>query len=143
MEIILKTAVCLLVVRYGKILAISRRNDLTRWGLPGGKVDEHETNVEAMVREVTEEIGVFAATTAYEPIYSGLCHGEVDYWVTTYAWVDTPIKDDELSPEKGFELKWMTREQLEDPSISPFSDYNVSAFKAFDAFTEGLGFACV
>lgn len=140
----MKTATCLLVVRYGKILAISRRNDTTRWGLPGGKVDAYETNLEALMREVNEEIGVIAASTAYEPLYVGFCPGKlappVDYWVTTYLWVDTPIRDHELDPEKGFELRWMTREQLEDPTISPFAEYNVKVFEAYDVFTEGKGF---
>lgn len=140
----MKTAVCLLVVRFGKVLSISRRNDTSLWGLPGGKVDEHETNVEALAREVNEELGVIAATTAYEPLYVGFCPGKlappVDYWVTTYLWVDTPIKDAELDPEDGFELRWLTREQLEDPVISPFWEYNVGVFKAFDVFTDGKGF---
>lgn len=141
----MKTAVCLLVVRFGKILSISRRNDTLLWGLPGGKVDEFESNIEALAREVSEELGVTAAMTAYEPLYVSFCPGKlappVDYWVTTYLWVDTPIKDHELDPEKGFELRWMTRDQLEDPAISPFWEYNKEVFKAFDVFTEGKGFA--
>lgn len=140
----MKTAVCLLVVQFGKVLSISRRNDTTLWGLPGGKVDDFETNIEALMREVSEELSVIAASTAYEPLYVGFCPGKldppVDYWVTTYFWVDTPIRDHELSPENGFALKWLTREQLEDPAISPFASYNAEVFKAFDVFTEGKGF---
>lgn len=138
----MKTAVCLLVVQDGSVLAISRRNDTTRWGLPGGKVEPNETNLEALVREVKEEIGVIAASTAYEPLYVGLCPGKltppVDYWVTTYLWVDTPIMSSELKPEEGFALKWMTRKDLEDPAISPFASYNIEVFKAAAQFNRAI-----
>lgn len=54
----------MLVARGDRYLSISRRNDATRWGLPGGKVDPYEANVEAICREVEEETGVIAAVRA-------------------------------------------------------------------------------
>lgn len=136
----MKTAVCLLVVQFGNVLSISRRGDTTAWGMPGGKVEELETNVEAIIREVKEEIGVNAPAIAYEPLFVDHCPGEDDYWVTTYLWVDTPLRDHELDPEKGFELKWLSREQLENAAVSPFAGYNAKVFEAYDKFTAGTGF---
>ena len=134
----MKTAVCLLLYQQDKVLAISRRNDLTKWGLPGGKVDPNEANVEACQREVAEELGLHAALTAYEPLWVGFCPGRlappVDYWVTTYVWVDGLIDIDRLVPELGFQVRWMTRAELEDPKISPFADYNASVFEAYDRY---------
>lgn len=77
------------------------------------------------------------AQTSFEPLYVSLCKGKlappVDYWVTTYLWVDTEVKDHELTPEEGFTLRWMTQEELCDPAVSPFADYNTKVFEAFKA----------
>lgn len=41
----------------GRILAVSRKDDLTDFGLPGGKVEPHESIKEAAIRECLEETG--------------------------------------------------------------------------------------
>lgn len=130
----MKTAVCLLLEQDGWILGISRRNDATKWGLPGGKVDPSESNLSAITREIIEETGLVGEPTCFEPLYVGFCPGKlhppVDYWVTTYLWVGPRVELSKLQPEPGFKLLWMTKLDLEDPTISPFADYNAEVFKA-------------
>jgi 8-oxo-dGTP diphosphatase len=49
------------IVRDGRVLAARRTAPASaagRWEFPGGKVDEGETDAEALVREVEEELGV-------------------------------------------------------------------------------------
>ncbi len=50
--------VSILILKDGKILAVARRNDPNMWGMPGGKVDEGETEKEAAIRECYEETGL-------------------------------------------------------------------------------------
>lgn len=54
-----KKAACVLVWSEDrtKILAVSRKNDKTAFGIPGGKVDSGETFLEAAIRETLEETG--------------------------------------------------------------------------------------
>lgn len=67
----------------GKILLLHRREEKSeggKWGLPAGKVEKDETQVEALCREVSEETGVtinplqakFLGTIA-------VTHGERDF----------------------------------------------------------------
>jgi len=131
----MKKAVCLLAERNGRYLAVSRRNDPNRWGFPGGKVDENEFNVEALQREANEEVGVLAPAVSYEPLFSDKCSGEVDFWVTTYLFVDPcPIMDMELVAEEGLLIDWKERFELCHPDHSPFWEYNIKAFEAYDRY---------
>ncbi len=133
-----RSAVCVAVRGPdGQWLAVSRRNDTTRWGLPGGKVDPGETNLESAVRESFEELGWKFEPNKLEPLYSGLCPGkgpDDTYWVTTYLYRGDSISLSWRKPEEGLALAWMSRESLCDRSCSPFADYNVSAFAAYDQY---------
>ena len=56
-----------IIVRDEKVLFVKRQSggDLSeRWELPGGKVDEGETPDAALVRELSEELGLSAAVEA-------------------------------------------------------------------------------
>lgn len=62
-------AVCLLMQRSdGRILSVSRKYDQTKFGLPGGKIESNETEVEALTREIEEEVGIipFSLQRIYE-----------------------------------------------------------------------------
>jgi 8-oxo-dGTP diphosphatase len=47
-----------LLIRDGKILAVSRKDNHADLGLPGGKIDPGETPEQALIRELGQEIGV-------------------------------------------------------------------------------------
>lgn len=41
-----------------KFLSVSRKNSDTKWSFPGGKVDSGESNIAAIMRETTQEVGL-------------------------------------------------------------------------------------
>lgn len=49
---------CVIRNEQGQLLLVSRKDDQTSFGLPGGKVDPGETPEEAVIREVKEETGL-------------------------------------------------------------------------------------
>lgn len=87
-------AVCILLLRQTpegvKVLCASRKDNLTNFGLPGGKVDSPENLSHAAVREFREEtdINIYdAAGFQLTPVYTGMCEGEPGepgYMCTTF-----------------------------------------------------------
>ena len=97
-------AACVLILRSdGKVLAVSRKHDETQFGLPGGKVDPGETPRDTAVREALEETGL--AIRLLEPIYAGLCVGEVPHYTWTYA---ATIVEKKSAPDEEGKVAWVS-----------------------------------
>lgn len=72
----------------GEMLFIRRARDpgKGKWGLPGGFVDAGETGEEAVIREVSEEIGLQVTSTSYlishpnQYDYRGVIADVIDYF---------------------------------------------------------------
>ena len=125
-------AVCLLWQIDGHILAVSRKDDRTKFGLPGGKVDPGEDPETAIVREVEEETraegrpGVFVSGLA--PIFTRVCPGDATYTSTTYY---AAAKSAKLPPTpyvntEGAVVDWVKPDVL---LRGPFGDYNRALFQ--------------
>ncbi len=136
------SAVCVAVQdSQGRLLAISRRHDPSRWGLPGGKVDPGETNIEAAVRECREELGFEFDPQLLEPLFCALCPGKGPkdtYWVTTYLYRGAAPSLVELQAEEGLYLQWLQAQQLSDPAVSPFAHYNQGVSAAMSTYLKSL-----
>lgn len=112
-------AACVLVRNpNGKILAVSRKDDPNDFGLPGGKVDPGEVEVEAAARELEEETGYTAVNLT--KVFSQ--KDDAGYFVTTYS---CSVMGNVDTDESGV-VKWV------DPAVllqGSFSDYNRKLFK--------------
>lgn len=117
----LPKAVTLLLLKDGKVLSVSRKDNPKDLGLPGGKVDSGETLLQAAARELKEETGVDAmsVTHVFEAVSSS---GEYySYTFQVMAWEGEPY-----SVEDGI-VAWVDPEVLIAPS-QMFSDYNKALF---------------
>lgn len=129
---IIRRAVCLLTVNSdGKILAVSRKNDPDKMGLPGGKIDPGESELEALIREVKEETGLDLIDgtiehngTVARPVktFTDICHGDVDYECVTYY---TACVSGNLFTNEPIVIAWVAPEVL---IAGPFGEYNKKLF---------------
>jgi 8-oxo-dGTP pyrophosphatase MutT (NUDIX family) len=134
----MKPAACVLLPTYNtdaEILAISRKGDITQWGIPGGKQEKDESNLSCAQREIHEECCLLLDKTFLIPIYSGPCYGKDgrNFWVTTYLYEAT-TKFELCVPEEGYFLKPMELVDLCYTDTSPFAAYNIEVRKAWRSY---------
>jgi 8-oxo-dGTP pyrophosphatase MutT (NUDIX family) len=99
-----------------KFLILKRHPDKPEggtWGLPGGKVKEHESDSDAIVRELAEETGKVALTSELERIdeydfVSG--HGE-PYTYVTYRTRVEKRPDIIMEDDAHIDNRWVTPEE--------------------------------
>jgi 8-oxo-dGTP diphosphatase len=114
-----EAAVALIERNDGKILVVWDKR-YGRWGWPGGKVEEDETPLEAMRREVREEVGCLVQEAAL--VHEGP-HGEsVESTRGSYVYVFRVKLWETTTPqeqEEGCAVTWFTREEFLKWGIAP------------------------
>jgi 8-oxo-dGTP pyrophosphatase MutT (NUDIX family) len=113
-----------------KLIAVSRRENPNLICFPGGKQELNESSVEGLVREVYEETGLQFSINEATPIYSGVCEGEKEYWVTAYL----IVMDDEITefnpPEKDMFPQWISKNEFMQKTSYP--NFNAKVFEAVE-----------
>lgn len=125
----MRNAAVMLIIKDDLILAVSRRYDKTKFGLPGGKVEPDETTEVAAIRETLEETGVIVSKCEFiflrdEP--KDRPEGE-DFHA--YCYYATEWGGKEQDSEEGI-VRWLSVEELIG-SAGVFSDYNKRTLKEF------------
>jgi 8-oxo-dGTP diphosphatase len=113
-----------LMIQSGKVLAVSRKDNHSDIGLPGGKIDPGETPEQALARELMEEIGV--RVKEFRVVFEDLdrvVNGESRpcraYLIET--WEGEPV-----SKETAI-IDWVYPSKLLEPTNS-FHEYNQKLF---------------
>lgn len=122
----MKLAVCAILPVMGMFLTVSRKDDHTKFGLIGGKVDDGETLETALKREVLEETGLHVNILS-SPFIDNID----DFKVHTYiVELDDKYHQSLDSSETGL-IKLNSKDSLIDESVSPFYKYNIKVFEHF------------
>lgn len=104
----------------GLILGVSRKDDHTSFGLPGGKCEDGESDVEAIVRETKEETGL--DVTNVRPYFT---RADDEFDCVTFI---GNYSGDIKTSESGL-VKWVSWGELE---AGKFGEYNRALHAYFD-----------
>ncbi|WP_268796467.1 NUDIX hydrolase [Pseudomonas huanghezhanensis] len=98
------------------------RKPKSKWTLPGGKVENHETPSQAAERELREETGLILGDLAYISSFQGdeVLHHVFEVSVT---FIVTPAPNNEIA-----DCRWFTAEELGDIKVNPAARSIVRAF---------------
>lgn len=128
-NMIREASVMLIVNKDGLILGVSRRDDPSKFGLPGGKLELHETPMEAGIRETVEETGikVNSCVEIYKRVEpAGSPNGFPFY---TYCFYATNWEGEPSDSEEGV-VKWLKSEDLTG-ATGAFAAYNLNTLEKF------------
>ena len=82
-----------------------------KWSITGGAVDSGETSLQGAIREVKEEIGIDIDKEKMEFMLSfKRKYGFIEVWLVKQ---NVNLKDVVLQKEEVAEVKWVTKEKLE------------------------------
>ena len=104
----------------GKLL-LERRRDSDTWGLVGGGVKKYETEVQAIAREVNEELGIRIPKERFKKLavygepgrIAAYCDGSVWRMVIVVFGLDLPEEPNIVISAESREMRFFTKEELQ------------------------------
>ena len=113
------------IITYNGKLLLEKRRDSDTWGLVGGGVKNYETEVQAIAREVYEELGIripkerFRKLAVYgEPgRIAAYCDGSVWRMVIVVFALELEQEPEIVISEESRAMRFFTKEELEDVEI--------------------------
>lgn len=108
----------------GKLL-LEKRRDCDVWGLIGGGVKNHETELQAMMREIYEELGVRIPKNRFRKLavygepgrIAAYCDGSIWRMVIVVFGAELTSDTQFQISEESKELRYFTKEELKDIEI--------------------------
>jgi 8-oxo-dGTP diphosphatase len=96
--------------REGQILFVRKRK--AKWNLPGGRVEQGETPLEAALREMAEETGLCLAELSYISEYEQ--DNVIHFLFEAPALLQKPKPSNEIE-----DCRWFTAEQVDKRNVRP------------------------
>ncbi len=122
----------------GRILMVRRAHDpgAGEWSIPGGAIELGETSVEAVRREVEEEVGIRISEPKLIDIYDSIFRdswGRIRYHYVIIEYVARPLSLDVRPSREVLEYRWLGLGEIMDmetvPSVKVVIRRNLDTFK--------------
>lgn len=109
------TVVAAVIIHNKKILCVQRgpaKYDYIskKWEFPGGKVEENETNIDAIIREIKEELHMDIQVDTF---FTTINHEYPDFKLTMHTFLCS-CDSDELTLTEHIDFKWLTVSEIKD-----------------------------
>jgi len=117
----------MIIIKDGLVLGISRRNDSSKYGLCGGKVEKSESPMQAAIRETFEETGVTVNECVFLYERAEPKRTPEGYDFRSYCFYATKWNGEPRSSDEG-NVKWCTKEDLLGKN-GAFPEYNKKALE--------------
>ena len=106
------------IIKEDKVLAMQRSDQMTlpgMWEFPGGKVEADETEQEALIREIKEELNVTINILDYinEASY------DYDFGTVQLKFYTAEIISGQITLEEHSDGKWVTADELKNIDWAP------------------------
>ena len=106
------------------------RNEQGKWEIPGGKVEYGETIIQALKREIKEEINVEIEVLELLDVCDHILPDEKQHWVSpTYMCRIVQGEPQNMEPGKCQELRWVSLTEAEKLPLSMVTKQDVSCLK--------------
>lgn len=93
------------------------------WEFPGGRVEEAESDLDALRREIDERLGV--RVEVHQPWICFRTHPYEHYTVDLYLYECT-LLDEELEKRAVHDYAWVTSEQFDDYPFTPVDEASMT-----------------
>lgn len=109
------TVVAAVIIHNKKILSVQRgpaKYDYIskKWEFPGGKVEENETNIDAIIREIKEELHMDIQVDTF---FTTVNHEYQDFKLTMHTFLCSCDSED-LTLTEHINFKWLNVSELKD-----------------------------
>ena len=126
----MRDAAVMLLIKDGLILGVSRKDDSTKWGLPGGKKEFNETPEQAAIRETLEETGLKILSCHF--IFNRIEPSTTDDGIpfNTHCFYADSWEGEIRNSEEG-QVKWLKPSVLSSHTSGAFPEYNLITLMKF------------